>query len=206
MNKIKLGLIIRFFKLNHSIKKIDRDNYKEMMKAFKKNYNDISLRTEKEKGIMAFHRMFLIIGLALYKSLYDQFQNQEELIEKIHDILWKERMSKNIRFVAFFIRRSKDPFHRYLQILGPNNEWFFPCPPWEKVSVEIQDGIGWHQKKCPYKDFFEKEGVVELTRAYCDMDKRIAELFPNHIELKRQHRLAKGDDWCDFFYYKKSLP
>ena len=112
-------------------------------------------------------------------------------------------MSKNIRFIAFFIRRSRDPFHRYLQILGPNNEWFFPCPPWEKVRVEIQNGIGWHQKKCPYKDFFEKEGVVELTRAYGDMDKRIAELFPEYIELKRENTLCKGDDWCDFLYYRK---
>ena len=33
--------------------------------------------------------------------------------------------------------------------------------------------------------------------------KRIVELFPNHIELKRQHRLAKGDDWCDLLYYRK---
>jgi hypothetical protein len=203
MNKIKLNILIYFFKLKSPIKSIDKDNYKEIIKVFKKQYNAISKRTEKEKGIMAFHRMFLIMGLALYKALYDKFQNQEELIEAIHDILWKGRMSKNIRFIAFFIRRSRDPFHRYLQILGPNNEWFFPCPPWEKVSVEIQNGIGWHQKKCPYKDFFEKEGVVELTRAYGDMDKRIAELFPEYIELKREKTLCKGDDRCDFLYYRK---
>ncbi len=52
-------------------------------------------------------------------------------------------------------------------------------------------------------DFFKDEGVVELTKAYCDLDKRIAELVPDHIELKRQHTLAKGDNWCDFYYYKK---
>ena len=202
MNKIKLNILIYFFKLKSPIKSIDKDNYKEIIKVLKKQYNAISKRTEKEKGIMAFHRMFLIMGLALCKALYDKFQNQEELIEAIHGILWKGRMSKNIRLIAFFIRRSRDPFHRYLQILGPNNEWFFPCPPWEKVSVEIQNGIGWHQKKCPYKNFFEKEGVVELTRAYCDMDKRIAELFPEYIELKREKTLCKGNNHCDFLYYE----
>jgi hypothetical protein len=93
--------------------------------------------------------MFLIIGLALFKALHDEFPNQEELIDEIHDILWKGRMNKMGRFLAFFVRRSRDPFHRYLQILGPNNEWFSPCPPWEKVSVEIQNGIGCHQMKCP---------------------------------------------------------
>ena len=203
MKRIKLNLIIHFYKLKFSIRNIDKNNYKEILKVFKKQYNDINMRIEKEKGILAFHRMFLIIGLALYKALHDKFQNQEELIEKIHDILWKERMSKNIRFLAFFIRRSRDPFHRYLQILGPNNEWFFPCPPWEKVSVEIENGIGWHQKKCPYFDFFKNEGIAELTRAYGDMDERIAELFPNHIELKREKALCKGDGYCDFLYYKR---
>ena len=204
MKSIKLNLVCFFFKLKPEIKNsIDTDNYQKIIKDFKEQYNEIDARIKQEKGILAFHRMFLIIGLALYKALHNKFQNQEELIDKIHDILWKERMSKNIRFLAFFIYRSRDPFHLYLQILGPNNEWFFPCPPWEKVRVEIQDGIGWHQKKCPYKDFFEKEGVVELTRAYCDMDKRIVEIFPNHIELKRQHTLANGDNWCDFYYYQK---
>jgi len=147
--------------------------------------------------------MYLIIGLALYRALHDEFQNQEELIEKLHNILWNGRMNKMIRFLAVFVRRSRDPFHRYLQILGPNNEWFFPCPPWEKVKVELQDGIGWDQNKCPYYEFFKDEGVVELTKAYCDMGKRIAELVPNHLEIKRQRTLAKGDSYCDFYYYEK---
>ncbi len=146
--------------------------------------------------------MFLITGLALYRAMYDEVQNQQELIDKIHEILWKGPMSKLIRFLAFFISRSRDPFQRYLQVLGPYNEWFFPCPPWEKVRVDIEDGIGWHQKKCPYVDFFRSEGVVELTRAYYDMDERIVELFLEQIELRRENTMCKGDGWCDFLYYR----
>jgi hypothetical protein len=204
MTIFRVNLAWFFFRLKPAIiNAVDKRKYQQTKNAFKEHYSEIATRTNQEKGILAFHRMFLINGLALYKALHDEFQDQEDLIEKIHTILWKGPMSKMVRFTAFFIRRSRDPFSRYLQILGPNNEWFFPCPPWEKVRVEIQDGIGWHQKKCPYADFFKKEGVVELTRAYCDMDKRMAELLPEHIELKRQHRLAKGDDWCDFLYYRK---
>jgi len=90
--------------------------------------------------------MFMIIGLALNKALYDTVQEQEERTEIIHDILWKGPMSKIIRLLALFIRRSRDPFHSYLRILGPNNEWFFPCPPWEKERVEIRDGVGWRSR------------------------------------------------------------
>ncbi len=200
---MRLNLIIGFFRLKPAVKKLDKDNFIDIMKTFKSHYYEISDRTEKESGIMTFHRMFLIIGLALYKALNYRFQDKNELIDKIHDILWLGRMSKNIRFIALFVHRSKDPFMRYLQVLGPNNEWFFPCPPWEKVSVELENGIGWHQMKCPYFDFFKKEGIAELTRAYGDMDERVAELFPSHIELKRDKAICKGDGYCDFLYYRR---
>jgi len=204
MKNLKAEMVCVLFGLKPAIKKnVDKNKYQNTINSFKEHYNEIDARIIQEKGILAFHRMFLITGLGLYKTLRDEFQNQDELIEKIHDILWKGPMSKLIRVLAFFIRRSSDPFHRYLQILGPNNEWFFPCPPWEKESVEIQDGIGWHQKKCPYVDFFKNEGVVELTRAYGDMDERIAELLPKHIELRREHAMCKGDEFCDFLYYRK---
>ena len=204
MKNIKLNLICFYFRIKPGIKKnIGKNKLPIILKKFKEQYKEIDSRTKKDKGILAFHRMFLIIGLALYKALHDEFKNQEELIEKIHDIFWKGYMITQIRFSAFFIRRSRDPFHRFLQILGPNNEWFFLCPPWEKVEVELKNGIGWHQKKCPYYVFFKKEGVVELTKAYCDLDKRIAALVPDHIELRKDNSLAKRNDWCDFLYYRK---
>lgn len=145
----------------------------------------------------------MIIGLALDNALHGRVPDRNERTEIVHDILWNGPMSKMIRVVAFFVGRSRDPFRRYLQILGPNNEWFWPCPPWEKESVELQNGVGWHQHKCPYKDFFEAEGCVELTPAYCDMDLRIAEFLPDHIKLKREKALCQGDGYCDFLYYRK---
>jgi len=88
MKSIKLNLVCFFFKLKPAIKNsIDTDNYQKIIKDFKEQYNEINARIKQEKGMLAFHRMFLIIGLALYKALHNKFQNQEELIEKIHDIL-----------------------------------------------------------------------------------------------------------------------
>lgn len=204
MDNLKAKWVSILFKLKPAIKNsVDKHKYQKTIDSFEEHYNEIDARVNQEKGILAFWRMFLITGLALYKALQPEYQNQEELIEKIHDILWKGPMSKLTCFLAFFIRRSRDPFHLYLQILGPKNEWLFPCPPWEKVSVEIQNGIGWHQKKCPLVDFFKREGVLELTKAYGDMDERIAELLPEHIELRREKAMCQGDDWCDFLYYRK---
>ena len=204
MDNLKAKWVSILFKLRPAIKNsVGKHKYQKAINAFEAHYSEIDARVNTEKGILSFWRMFLITGLALYKALQDEFQNKEELIEIIHDILWNGPMHKLSRFLAFFIRRSRDPFHRFLQILGPNNEWFFPCPPWEKVSIEIQNGIGWHQKKCPLVDFFKREGVLELTKAYGDMDIRTAALLPEHIELRREKAMCHGDDWCDFLYYRK---
>jgi len=204
MARLKARLACRFFKLKPAIvNTVGERKCQDIVRAFKEHYIEIDARTDRKKGILAFHRMFSITGLALYRALLDEFQSQEEVIDEVHEILWNGPMSTMVRFAAFFIRRSRDPFHSYLKVLGPGNEWFFPCPPWEKVSVEIQDGIGWHQKKCPLVDFFRSEGVVELTRAYGDMDKRIAELLPEHIELRRENAMCTGGGYCDFLYYRK---
>ncbi len=204
LSNMKLYMVTYLFRLKPALKKLDIDNRKEILKSFKKHYIEISERTNKQSGIMAFHRMWLIVGLALYQALETHMPNKEERIDAIHDIMWKEFVSRQARIAAFFIRRSKDPFKLYLKILGPNNNWFFPCPPWEKVSVDIENGIGWHQKKCPMYDFFNVEGIPELTRAYGDIDELTAGLLPDHIEFKREKALCWGDGHCDFMYYRKS--
>jgi len=91
-----------YFRIKPAIRStVSNDKSPITIKKFKEQYHEIDARTKKEKGIMAFHRMFLIIGLALYKALNDEFHNQEELIEKIHEILWKGHMITMIRFSAF---------------------------------------------------------------------------------------------------------
>jgi hypothetical protein len=204
MSNLKFYLISLMFKLNSALQhEIGKDSSRRVIDKMKNHYKEIDKREPKKKGIMGYHRMLLIIGLSLYRAMQEELSKDNDLIETIHRILWNIGSRQQTGFIAFFVRRSKNPFDLYLQLLGPRNERFFPCPPWEKVEVELENGIGWDQKQCPYYDFFKKEGVVELTKAYCDIDKLVAELVPNHIELKRQRTLANGDNCCDFYYYKK---
>ena len=124
------------------------------------------------------------------------------MVDIIHKVLWRSTLCDMMSIQAFFVRRSKDPYNLFLRLLGPRNEQFFLCPPWEKVEVELENGVGWDQLKCPYYEFFKEEDEVGLTKAYCDIDKLVAKLVPDHIELKRQRTLADGDSSCDFYYYK----
>jgi hypothetical protein len=204
MRDLKFNLISLMFRLKPALKnEIGKDSSRRVLGKMKNHYKEIDKREPKKKGIMTYHRQLWIIGLSLYRAMQEESYNNNDSIETIHQVLWNTGLRQQSSAIAFFVRRSKNPFNRYLQFLGPRNDRFFPCPPWEKVEVELENGIGWDQKKCPVYEYFKKEGVVELTRAYCDIDKLVAALVPNHIELKRNRTLAKGDNSCDFYYYRK---
>ena len=204
MNNIKFRLISVFFKLKSTLKQeLGKDMSRQVVYKTKYNYKELNKRKPKEKGIMRFHRTLLILGLALYHTMQDELGDRDDLVDIIHKVLWRSVTCDLMRIQAFFVRRSKDPYNLFLRLLGPRNEQFFTCPPWEKVEVDLKNGIGWDQYKCPYYDFFKDEGVVGLTKAYCDIDKLVAKLVPNDIELKRERTLADGYSSCDFYYYKK---
>lgn len=204
MRDLKFNLISLMFRLKPALKnEIGKDSSRRVLGKMKNHYKEIDKREPKKKGIMTYHRQLWIIGLSLYRAMQEESYNNNDSIETIHQVLWNTGLRQQSSAIAFFVQRSKNPFNRYLQFLGPRNDRFFPCPPWEKVEVELENGIGWDQKKCPVYEYFKKEGVVELTRAYCDIDKLVAALVPDHIELKRDRTLAKGDNSCDFYYYRK---
>jgi hypothetical protein len=204
MNSIKFKLISVFFKLKSTLKQeLGKDMCRQVVDKTKYYYKELDKSKPKEKGVMRIHRTMWVLGLALYRSMQDELGDRDDLVDIVLKVLWRSVLCDSIRLQAFFVRRSKDPFNLFLRLLGPRNERFFTCPPWEKVEVEIENGVGWDQLQCPIYEFFKEENELGLTRAYCDLDKLIADLVPNVVELRRQRTLATGDSSCDFYYYKK---
>ena len=204
MSNMKFKIISVLFKLKPTLKKeLGKDMSSQVLDKTKHYYKELDKSKPKEKGIMRLHRTLWIVGLAVYRAIHDESGDRDDLVDIIQKVMWRSILCDLIRIQAFFIRRSKDPYNLFLKFLGPRNEQFFTCPPWEKVEVELENGVGWNQIKCPIYNFFRDENLVGLTKAYCDLDKLIANLVPNHIELKRERTLADGDSSCDFYYYRK---
>ena len=204
MSNMKFKIISVLFKLKPTLKKeLGKDMSSQVLDKTKHYYKELDKSKPKEKGIMRLHRTLWIVGLAVYRAIHDESGDRDDLVDIIQRVMWRSVLCDLIRMQAFFIRHSKDPFNLFLKFLGPRNEQFFTCPPWEKVEVELENGVGWNQIKCPIYNFFRDENLVGLTKAYCDLDKLIANLVPNHIELKRERTLADGDSSCDFYYYRK---
>ncbi len=200
---MKFKLVSVFFRLRSTLKQeLGEDMSRKVVDRTKCHFVELDKGKPKEKGIMRFHRTMLILGLALYRAMQDELGDQDDLVDIVHKVLWESVTCDLMRIQALFVRRSKDPFSRFLRLLGPRNEQFFFFFPWEKVEVELENGVGWDQHKCPYYEFFKEEDEVGLTRAYCDIDRLIAGLVPDHVQLKRNRTLAEGDDSCDFYYYR----
>jgi hypothetical protein len=204
MSDLKFYATSRMFRLRSTLKReLGKDMSSQVLDKAKHYYKELDRSKPKEKGIMRLHRTLWIVGLAVYRAMEDESGDRDDLVDIIQIVMWRSVLCDLIRMQAFFIRQSKDPYNLFLKLLGPRNEWFFTCPPWEKVEVELENGIGWDQVKCPVYNFFRDEDNVELTKAYCNLDRLIADLVPDHIELRRERTLANGDSSCDFYYYKK---
>jgi len=63
MDNSKAKLVSLLFKLKPAIENsVDKHKYQKTINSFEEHYSDIDSRVNQEKGILAFHRMFLIIG------------------------------------------------------------------------------------------------------------------------------------------------
>ncbi len=205
-NRIKLSAILSVFRLKPVLQReIGNNAAISVLKKMKYHYMEIDKREPGKKGIMSYHRILLITGLSLYRAMQEEPGVDRDVIGKVHRVLWNTGSRQQTGFIAYFVRRSTNSFEQFLKYLGPRNERFFPCPPWKKVEVEIENGVGWNQLQCPYYEFFKKEGAVELTKAYCDIDRLVAGHVPDSVELRRERTLANGDSSCDFYYYRKQL-
>ena len=69
---------------------------------------------------------------------------------------------------------------------------------WASFFFKLKPGI----KKSVDKHKYQKT-INSFEEPYSDIGERIAELLPEHIELRRENAMCKGDGWCDFLYYRK---
>jgi hypothetical protein len=143
MSNLKFKVVSVFFKLRSTLKqKLGKGMSRKVVDKTKHHYKELDQRKPKEKGIMRFHRTLLVLGLALYRAMQDEVGDRDDLVGIVHTVLWRSVTCDLMRMQAFFVRRSKDPYNLFLRLLGPRNEQFFLCPPWEKVEIELENGVG----------------------------------------------------------------
>jgi hypothetical protein len=142
VSNIEFKLISVFFKLKSTVKQeLGKDMSRQVVDKTKYYYKELDKSKPKENGVMRIHRTMWVLGLALYRAMQDELGNRDDLVDIVLKVMWLSALCDSIRMQAFFVRRSKDPFNLFLRLLGPRNERFFTCPPWEKVEVALENGV-----------------------------------------------------------------
>lgn len=104
----------------------------------------------------------------------------------------------NLVFTLLFLG-SKDHFKRFSRFVRFFIKHMYPCPPYKIEEMELDEGIGFYYTKCPYPDFFSREGIPEFGEAMCNMDFRWSALLLTGVEMRRNHTLMEeGADCYDF--------
>ncbi len=69
--------------------------------------------------------------------------------------------------------------------------------PFRKQAVPSDNGIAFDVVRCPVAEYFQQQGIPELTRAAaCNLDHRMAQTWG--VVLERSQTIAAGDARCDF--------
>ena len=82
-------------------------------------------------------------------------------------------------------------------ILGMVTHHFLPDPPFCYRQLPSETGVAFDVTVCPFADYFEYQGVPELTEpAAGNMDYVMAREWG--VELVRTRTIADGAAYCDF--------
>lgn len=204
LDEILLGAkLASFFKV--LTEEMDEEQARRIIKGARDRYRDITSRQDFEyKGIPRFLMSHARLGIGLYKALSEELDEKEEdLVRKTQHIMWEGWDISQGKALGSFLSHFSDPFPVFTRIVSFANRYMYCTPPWERTDVEVEGGIGFDFTRCPLYDLCVKEGVPELTVAFCDMDWQLAEYFPPQIEYRREQTLGEGGDRCDFRYLQK---
>ena len=92
MRAVKFHIICFIFNIKPVlIREMGINQTKKIIFRMKRHFSKLDKTKPPMKGIMGFHRMFLILGLSLYRAMEEELRKTDDLVEKIHKIIWEGR-------------------------------------------------------------------------------------------------------------------
>lgn len=173
-----------------------------ILTAFRDEYQELLEDGRKEKGIMRFHLAAARHGLALYRAMVGELGEGEDTVDAAHRVIWEAFLKTPSVLIGYMLGRCKDPFEVYSRGVEWVNTHIFPYPGWDRTIPKVEGGIGFDYTSCFYNDYMREKGVPELIPAFCEIDIRQAECFPDEIDFQRTQTLSTGGDLCDFRFYR----
>lgn len=170
----------------------------ELYKSFVEEAPDIG---GKENNMS--NNLYMALAVFAFYEAADKRITPEELKK-----LMTEYMPKSIPVVSAFLDFNKPKNQEKLRIRYEKykalsddklnngewgNSWRVELNPHNRKKGVAFDLVG-----CPLADFAKKHGYAEIMPVLCDFDYLTASLM--HARLIREHTVAEGNEYCDYWY------
>ena len=173
----------------------------EIMKKSHKVYKELVAQADDigDGNPMAYNELFALAFVAPYVASEKKIPPetvQEMMRRALYHIKWY--FSRTDLNTAKGKAENKKSVVKYAAWYTPENEKQYPTS--FKVDFEGQpyDGACYYRiTRCPICAYADKLGVRELMPLFCELDEVMITL--QHGVLHRQHTLANGGDYCDYF-------
>lgn len=133
---------------------------------------------------------------ALYRAMQEHGMTQEQASRLIEEINWEIFGAGTSNVFTLSRLRSAKLQTRIQWVLDMMFAVLF-TKPFRKQAVPSDNGIAFDVVRCPVAEYFQQQGVPELTRAAaCNLDHRMAQTWG--VALERSQTIAAGDARCDF--------
>ena len=173
----------------------------EIMKKSHKVYKELVAQADDsgEDNPMAYNELFALAFVAPYVASEKKIPPetvQEMMRRALYHIKWY--FSRTDLNTAKGKVENKKSVVKYAAWYTPEKEKQYPTS--FKVDFEGQpyDGACYYRiTRCPICAYADKLGVRELMPLFCELDEVMITL--QHGVLHRQHTLANGGDYCDYF-------
>ena len=184
-------------------KRYGEEAAERVLATFHTEYDELRKDGRKAAGIMRFHLASARQGLALYRALDRELGSAGDAVDAAHEIIWEAFLKTPSILLGYLLGMTADPFAVYARGVDWVNTHIFPPAGWDGSKVEVESGVGFDYTRCFYDDYLREQEAPELTPIFCEIDVRQAECFPTCIQFVRTQMLSKGDDLCDFRFYRK---
>ena len=178
-----------------------KDFAKETMKQSGAVYKKIVLEADDigDDNPMAYNELFALAFIAPY--LASNKKITPEVVQKmmkagLYHVRWFFSMT-NLNTPKGKAENKKNVM-KYMKWYTPEKERLYPTSFKVDLVGQPYEGACYYRiTRCPICIYCQKLGCMELMPLLCDLDKVMINL--QHGVLHREHTLASGGDFCDYF-------
>ena len=174
----------------------------EILKQADTHYQKLRPEVPEEKTIGARRGLQLACSaVAFYYALTEQGVDEEIAIQLIADTDWKivKKQMAPMGWLGDLLFR--DPLQGVRWSYKIQRRLIYNSPGWFMDVVSVENGFGIDVARCPLADYFRSLRLSKLCDgAFCELDFRTADWAG--VKLVRSETLSRGNDRCDFRYFK----